>query len=201
MTGHLGSRKVGVLVEDHFDETEYLRFNEIFPARGYLVEYVSHLWGEEELTFRGNDFSQEVTVAIELDDLDPADYAGIVLIGGYAMDRLRYQEQLNPNEPNRAPAVEFLRKAVKAMDDGHVTIGTICHSMWLFCASPDLLAGRRVTCAHNIACDVENAGAEVVYRDGQAASTHIEGGLVSARHPGVVDEFIEVFLADMEQRA
>jgi protease I len=34
---------------------------------------------------------------------------------------------------------------------------------WLFCADPDLIKNRQVTCAHNIICDVENAGAEVIY--------------------------------------
>src|SRR5688500_10850362 len=132
--------RIGVLIEEHFDETEYRRFNEMFPERGYEVEYLTRLWGNEALTFNGNDHTEQVT--------------GIILIGGYAMDRLRYQEKPAPGVPNKAPAVEFLRKAVRAMDDGKVKIGTICHSMWLFTADPDLLRGRRVTCAHNIVSDV-----------------------------------------------
>jgi hypothetical protein len=32
--------KIGVLIEAHFDETEYHRFGEFFPANGYAVEYL-----------------------------------------------------------------------------------------------------------------------------------------------------------------
>src|SRR5260370_38775232 len=84
--------KIGVLIEAHFDETEFRRFNEFFPAHGYEIEYITHLWGQDKLTFKGNDFIQEVTVSKEVADVNLADYKAIILIGGYAMDRLRYQE-------------------------------------------------------------------------------------------------------------
>src|SRR5262249_52501892 len=141
--------KIGVLVEAHFDETEYRRFGEFFAAHGYAVEYLSHLWGQPQLTFKGNDMTDEVTVRLEVNDVAPTDYAGLILIGGYAMDRLRYEEHPQQGRPNQAPAVVFLRKAVAAMDSGRLHIGTICHSLWLFCAAPELLKGRQVTCAHN----------------------------------------------------
>lgn len=191
-------RKIGVLTEAHFDETEYARFNEVFPQHGYDVEYLSHLWGQPELTFKGNDFTAEVTVRTELNDVEPTDYDAVILIGGYAMDRLRYQEHPVEGEPNRAPAVEFLRKAVDAMDRGDIKIGTICHSMWLFCAAPELLEGRKVTCAHNIMCDVQNAGGTVVMDGPQAVDTYVDGGLISGRHPGVVDQFMDVFLSELK---
>jgi protease I len=105
--------KIGVLIEVHFDETEFRRFNEVFPAHGYQVEYLSYLWGQDKLTFKGNDFTQEVNVTRDINDVDLADYKAIILIGGYAMDRLRYQEHPKPGQPNQAPAVQFLRKAVK----------------------------------------------------------------------------------------
>ncbi len=78
------------------------------------------------------------------------------------MDRLRYQTNLKKGEKNQAPAVAFLRKAVTT--EG-LKLGTICHSLWLFCADSDLIKGRKVTCAHNIVCDLENAGAEVIYEE------------------------------------
>ena len=116
--------KIGVLVEEHFDETEYKRFNEFFPQHGYEVEYISHLWGQESLTFKGNDHEDEVTVTVEVNDIQIADYQGLILIGGYAMDRLRYQPNPKPGQPNNAPAVEFLRQAVIEMDAGKLKIGT-----------------------------------------------------------------------------
>lgn len=193
--------KIGVLIEAHFDETEYRRFNEFFPEHGYEVEYLTHLWGQNQLTFKGNDFTQEATVTKEVASVDLADYTAIILIGGYAMDRLRYQEHPRPGMSNQAPAVAFLRRAVEAMDRGYVKVGTICHSLWLFCAAPETLRGRKVTCAHNIMGDVENAGGILIYDGDQLIDTCVDGNLITARHPGVVEAFMQVFLAEIEKKA
>jgi protease I len=191
--------RIGVLIEAHFDETEFRRFNEVFPARGYELVYLTHLWGQPELTFTGNDFSAHVTVGHEVADQDPREFRAIILIGGYAMDRLRYQEHPREHEPNTAPAVAFLRRAVAAMDEGAIRIGTICHSLWLFCAAPETLKGRRVTCAHNIMGDVESAGGTLVYDGEQLAATVVDRNLITARHPGVTDAFLDVLLTELER--
>src|SRR5262245_60818762 len=192
--------KIGVVVEAHFDETEYRRFGEFFPARGYAVEYLSHLWGQPRLTFKGNDNQEEVTVGVEVRDVAPADYAGVILIGGYAMDRLRYEEHPREGRPNQAPAVAWLRQAVAAMDAGRLRVGAICHGLWLFCAAPELLKGRRVTCAHNIISDVVNAGGVPVFDGDKLIDTWVDGRLITGRHPGVVEEFMSVFVRELDQR-
>lgn len=199
MTTSATKGKLAVLIEDHFDQTEFRRFNEYFPTRGYDVEYVSHLWGNSELRFGSNPDSgvveDHVTVTREINDVNPADYKGVLLIGAYAMDRLRYQVRPRKGEKNQAPAVVFLRKAVETPD---LKIGTICHSLWLFCADPDLLKGRKVTCAHNIICDVENAGGDVVFGDEGAADLVIDGNLITGKHPAGVDRFMETFVEQIE---
>lgn len=193
--------KIGVLIEDHFDEIEFRAFNEFFPANGYSVEYISHLWNQEQLTFKGIDFTEEVTVTVEVNDVDPTDYEGIILIGAYAMDRLRYEEHPKDGQPNQSPAVRFLRKAVKAMDAGRLKIGTICHSLWLFCAAPELLKNRQVTCAHNLIYDVQNAGGIVMFDGDKTKEVHIEGNLITGKHPGIVDEFMSVFKEAINNQA
>ncbi len=85
------------------------------------------------------------------------------------------------------------------MDEGTIRIGTICHSLWLFCAAPETLIGRRVTCAHNIMGDVAAAGGTLVYDGDQLADTVVDGNLITARHPGVTDAFLDVFLAELER--
>lgn len=192
--------KIGVLIEEHFDATEYRRFNEYFPEQGFEVEYISHLWGQPELQFGSNPENSEieyhVTVTTEVNDVEPVDYKGILLIGAYAMDRLRYQTTVKKGQKNRAPAVVFLRKAMQTEE---LKIGTICHSLWLLCADPDLIRGRKVTCAHNIICDVENAGGEVIYESDEAADLVIDGNLITGKHPGSVDEFMETFVKEIEK--
>jgi protease I len=55
-----------------------------------------------------------------------------------------------------------------------------------------------MTCAHNIICDVENAGGEVVYDGDQTAEMVIDGDVISGKHPGMVDKFMEVFVQEIE---
>jgi putative intracellular protease/amidase len=202
MTVRARKGKIGVLIEDHFDQTEFRRFNDYFPSRGYEVEYLSHLWGNKELRFGSNPdngiVEEHVTVTQEISDVDPADYKGIICIGAYAMDRLRYEAHPKKGQKNQAPAVAFLRKAVQAPD---LKIGTICHSLWLFCADSDLLQGRKVTCAHNIVCDVANAGGDVVFGDDGTADLVIDRNLITGKHPAIVDEFMETFVKEIEGSA
>jgi len=192
--------KIGVLIEEHFDGTEFKRFNEFFPAQGYEVEYISHLWGNKELTFGSNPendhIEYHVTVTTEVQDVKPKDYRGIICIGAYAMDRLRYQVNVSKGQKNQAPAVVFLRQAMAAEN---IKIGTICHSLWLLCADSDLLKGRKVTCAHNIICDVENAGAEIIYDGDVTSDLVVDGNLITGKHPGVVDQFMDVFTQEIEK--
>ena len=184
-------KKVLVLVEEHYDETEYNVFNDFFPKQGIEIEYGSYLWGNEALTFEGNDKTSKVEVSTCVSKVILEDYVGLILIGGYAMDRLRYETKVGAT--NKAPAVELLRKAVELMDDKRLAIGTICHSLWLFCADKTLLNGREVTCAHNIVCDVANAGGQIMAKDGETVELHQQGLLITGKHPGCVDVFVKKF--------
>jgi putative intracellular protease/amidase len=189
--------KILVLVEEHYDETEFNVFNQFFPANGVAVDYASYLWGNESLEFEGNDKTSKVKVELCVSKVNLADYKGLILIGGYAMDRLRYQPSLTGTH-NTAPAVELLRSAVQRMDAGQIVIGTICHSLWLFCADPVLIKGRHVTCAHNIVCDVENAGGQLVIANGETVDVHADGLLITGRHPGSVEAFDDLFLKTIQ---
>jgi putative intracellular protease/amidase len=189
----MAASKILVLIEEHYDETEFNVFNQFFPANDVAVDYASYLWGNASIEFEGNDKTSRVKVDRCVTTVDLADYKGLVLIGGYAMDRLRYQATLT-GDRNTAPAVELLRDAVKRMDAGQLAIGTICHSLWLFCADPSLLQGRTVTCAHNIICDVVNAGGQLAIANGETLETHADGLLITGRHPGCVDAFDQLFL-------
>src|SRR5207237_5827507 len=123
-----------------------------------------------------------VTVTTEIDDVKTSDFKAIICIGAYAMDRLRYQPTVKKGRPNQAPAVQFLRRVLQTEE---LPVGTICHGLWLLCADRSLLKGRKVTCAHTIVCDVENAGAEILYSGDRTADLVVDGNLVSAKHSAV----------------
>jgi protease I len=194
--------KIGVLIEDHFDPFEFRDFNRFFPSKGYEVVYLTHLWGQPALHFGSNPednlVKERVTVTTEVRELDLSGYRGIIAIGAYAMDRLRYQDKIAKGQKNMAPAVVFLRRV---MASAHLKAGTICHGLWLWCADSDLIRGRRVTCAHNIVCDVENAGGVVVYEGDGTADVVVDGNLITAKHPGVNEKFMQTFLEEIEKSA
>jgi protease I len=79
--------RIGVLIEEHFDQTEFQKFNLFFPQNGYQVVYISHLWGQPSLHFQANPddgrIDSEVTVTTEVKDVDLADYRGILVIGAW----------------------------------------------------------------------------------------------------------------------
>ena len=67
---------------------------------------------------------------------------------------------------------------------------------------PYALAGRTVTCGHNIIYDVLNTGAKLAYDPvhRQLAGVHVDGNLVSGRHPFAVQEFIEAYYAELVKK-
>lgn len=193
--------KIGVLIEEHFDPFEFRRFNEYFPEQGYEVDYLSYLWGQPELHFGSNPedniVKERVTVTSDVTKVSPTDYKAIIAIGAYAMDRLRYQEKVKKGQKNNAPAVVFISQA---MAEPNVKVGVICHGLWILSVT-DLLKGRKVSCAHNLISDVENAGAEIIYdeENEQTADIVIDGNLITGRHPGVVDIFVETIVKELEK--
>ena len=191
--------KIGVFIEEHFDMTEYRLFNQRIPAAGYDLQYISNLWDNSSLQFGSNPdngwVEEHLIVSQDVKNVEPSDYKGFLIIGAYATDRLRYSVKPEKGKANDAPAVVLLRKIMRTSG---VKVATICHSLWLLCADRTLLEGRKVTCAHNIICDVENAGADVQYGDEGTVGSVIDGDLISAKHPAFTDELLDIFLKEIE---
>jgi len=61
-----------------------------------------------------------------------------------------------------------------------------------------LIKGREVTCAHNIVCDVANAGGNIMINSGSTVELHQQGLLITGKHPGCVDIFVERFKAALQ---
>lgn len=195
--------KIAVLIESHYDGTETAAFQTFFPPRGYSVEFVSNLRGASEAVFHSNDDpSKTITVTkdISSEDFNLLDYTGVIMVGGYAMDMLRYESIIIEGQNGRPKELPIASQfAVNALKDTEITIGTICHSLWIFTPDPNALKGRRVTCGHNILYDVLNAGGILDFSGphNQLAAVCIDGNLVSGRHPFVVQDFMDVYLTQL----
>lgn len=193
--------KIAVLIENQFDPDQFRRFSEFFPQHGYELEFMTYLTGRAEAHYgsnpKGDDIEQHAVVRKEIAGSDPRDYDAVLCLGAYAVDHLRHQEHPRPGQANHAPAVDFIRRAMRTPG---LKVGTICHSLWLMCADPSLLRGRKVTCAHNIMPDVEHAGGDVQVENGETVAYVVDGDLISGKHSQFVEEFMQVFLAELEKQ-
>ena len=189
--------KFAVIVESHFDEKEIRSLEKRLPPQGYEMQLVSYLWGSEYLEFQGNDHNDPIRVYTDIstvmDNLD--DYACVFFVGGYCMDRLRYQQNPKQGEPNTSLVVQLVRKLALKQK----TAATICHSLWAFVCAPEVMKDKKVTCASNIIDDVINAGGLIQYKEDGVGlvNTYTDGWLLTAQHPDVIDEFLDVILSTL----
>jgi protease I len=109
-----------------------------------------------------------------LNDLNEADFAGLIIPGGWMPDKLR-----------RDPKVLSLTKAFAASNK---PIASICHGPWID-ISAGIVRGVKYTSTPGIKDDLTNAGA--IWSD---APVVVDGTRVSSRKPDDLPEFCKAFL-------
>jgi protease I len=114
-----------------------------------------------------------------VDDIDEADFDGLLLPGGVA-------------NPDRLRINETVVDLVRAFDDAGKPIGAICHGPWLL-VEADILQGRTVTGWPSIRTDLANAGADVVDREAVT-----DGNIVTSRKPDDIPAFTDAFIRLVE---
>jgi protease I len=170
----LRGHKIGVLMESDFYEKEIFYYEHRFPEEGCELHFLTRLWGQPYLTFKGHEekYPFEVRESFEgMDDATLGSYSAIIVPSAIVSDRLRYTDDIT----KLPPAVEFLKRAFA---NPKIIKGIICHGLWL--TSPaDLVRGRKVTCHNNLIGDARNYGATYVDQD-----VVVDGDLVTARTGG-----------------
>lgn len=159
------------LLENDFEDLElwypvlYLR------GEGATVDLVA---ADKSKTYKGK-YGVPATADYNFGEINPADYDGILVPGGWAPDKLRrYGEVID---------------MVKHMDEYGKTIGQICHAGWVL-ISAKILEGKTVTSTPGIKDDMENAGAKWI---NEAVVT--DGHLVSSRRPPDLPYYMQAFAA------
>ncbi|MCD7033999.1 type 1 glutamine amidotransferase [Metabacillus sp. GX 13764] len=113
-------------------------------------------------------------------DINPAEFDGILVPGGWAPDKLRrYPEVLD---------------MVRHMHEEKKPIGQICHAGWVL-ISAGILEGVQVTSTPGIKDDMTNAGA--IWHD-EAVVT--DGHIVSSRRPPDLPEYGKAFADVLAER-
>lgn len=132
------------------------------------------------LETRGHDFALTAT----FDDVDPADYDGLVLPGGRAPEYLRTHEGV--------------LDVVRHFAEADKPIAAICHAAQILAAA-DVIAGKTCTAYPALKYDVEAAGGDWVDR------VATDGNLVTAQawpdHPEWLAQFLDVLGTDVEHEA
>jgi protease I len=157
----LKGQKIGILIESDFYEHEIWYYSYRFKEEGAEVHFLSRLWGQPFLTFKGHEYHApfECHESFEnISDQELKSYSAIIVPAGFVSDRLRWTDDITDSPP----AVEFLRRAFA---EKTILKGIICHGMWLLSRAPELIKGRRVTCHNNLYSDVINMGAIYVNQD------------------------------------
>lgn len=184
------AKKIGILIENRFIEKEIFYYKTFFETEGYEVVFLTRLWGQPRLTFKGLEWQAELTAEHSfemLSDAELADYAAIIAPAGYVSDYLLYTEK--PGEAS--PAASFIKRI---MADKSILKGFICHSLWIAGPVKEVFAGRKVTCHNNIVSHVENAG--ITYCDKDVC---VDGDLITARTGGHHGVFAKEILAQIKK--
>ncbi len=191
MAERLRGKKIGVLLESDFYEHEIFYYQLRFPEEGAELHFLTRLWGQPSLTFKGHEYHIpiEVNESFEgMSDDELRSYDAIIVPSAMVSDRLRYTEDVD----KIPPATEFLRRAFA---EKSILKGIICHGMWLVAPAPELVRGRKVVAHNNLHGDVVNMGAEYVNED-----VVVDGDLVTGRAADVCGPFarriIDIVAAD-----
>lgn len=103
----------------------------------------------------------------DVSEVDPNQYAAVIMSANYTSVRLRWDDFDLKNVPSdfnvrsyirNAPVVKFFSKA---MENKNVIKGALCHGLWLLTPYPELLKGRQVICHSVVMADIHLAGAVI----------------------------------------
>src|SRR5262245_13096118 len=170
-------RKVAVLVEADYQDLEVwyplLRLRE----EGYAA--VSVGTGTSP-SYRGK-YGYMITVDAAIAAVRAADFAGVVIPGGWAPDKLRMSE----------PVLAFVRD----MNAAGKVVGAICHAGWVL-TSAGIVKGKRLTSFRAIRDDLVHAGA--VWIDEEVV---VDGNLVTSRTPDDLPAFMKATLRLLKEGA
>lgn len=171
----LTGKKIGVLIENDYYEKEIFYYEHRFPEEGVELHFLTRLWGQNSLTFKGHEWKVPFECHEsfeEMDDETLRSFSAIIVPSGMVSDCLRYTDDVH----QLPPAVAFLKRA---FDEKSIIKGIICHGLWLTSPISEVVRGRKLTCHNNLIGDAKNYGA--IYTDEDVV---VDDDLVTGRTGG-----------------
>ena len=168
-------RRVAILVEDGFEETELVGPLEQLRAAGVSVTLVAPYAGRDYTGKAGRALTSDAAAG----KVRGADFDAVLIPGGHAPDRMRLRHAM----------IDLVRD----MHAAGKPVAAICHGPQVL-ISADVLRGRTLTCWPSIAVDVRNAGG--LYVDRPVVR---DGNLITSRKPDDVPQFTAALLDALAQ--
>jgi len=164
--------KALMLSADNFEDSELLVPLYRLQEAGYTVDVASVKHGD---IIGKHGYSVKVDKVLE--EVNPADYAVLVLPGGKAPEVIR-----------NVPAAQTIARIF--LERGK-PVGAICHGPQTL-ISAGLLRGRRATCYRTVAGELREAGA--CYEDSEVV---VDGHLVTSRQPEDLPAFMRELMRQL----
>lgn len=162
-------KKLIVLIENQFNEMELL-----YPYYRLLEDHEVHLVGTHgQVVYEGGS-GLKLMSDVASSDIDPADYDGLVVPGGFSPDYMRRHEAT--------------RNLVKEIYEAGKPVAAICHGPWLLASSLDL-KGKKLTSFMSIQDDIKHAGADWVDEE-----VVVDGNIITSRTPADLPAFMKAFV-------
>lgn len=169
----LEGKKIIVLIEEMFNDHEFWYPYYRLKEAGAEVVVVGS--GSAD-TYKG----KSGTVGkpdMSVDQVNAADFDGIIIPGGYAPDMMR-----------RHPKMVQL---VKSIFEAGKVVAAVCHAGWML-ASAEILEGRTVTSFFAIKDDLVHAGATWVDEE-----VVVDGNLITSRTPDDLPAFMRAIIKEI----
>jgi protease I len=158
--------KVVFLLGEGFEDSEFRVPTDRLREAGYTVEVVGAQAGQDLKGYRGK---EKVRTDRGIDEVQPDDYAALVIPGGHSPDHLRADQRF----------VQF----VSRFDDTGRPLAAVCHGPQLL-ISAGLVRGRTLTAWKTIQDDLRQIGANVVDEE-----VVIDRNWITSRQPQDLEAF------------
>lgn len=194
----MAAKKILMLVGDFVEDYEVMVPFQMLVMVGHEVHAVcpGKKSGEQVATavhdFEGHQTYTEkpghnFTLNHDFDEVDPADYDGLVIPGGRAPEYLRLDERVI--------------KIVKDMNQAGKPIASICHGQQILVAA-DVIRGKECTAYPSVKPEMEAVGACWVGHNLTFTNAHVSENIVSApawpAHPEWIAAFLKVLGTKIE---
>ena len=169
MANELTNKRVAVLVDNGFEQSELTEPKKALEAAGAKADIISPQSGTVK-GWQHTNWGDDLPVDRKLGEAKPEEYDALLLPGGV----------MNPDKLRANPAaIQFVKHFV----DTHKPIAAICHGPWTLIEA-GIVRGRRMTSWPSLKTDLKNAGAEWVDEE-----VVVDNGLVTSRKPDDIPAF------------